>query len=75
MCFRIFFLLKDTFKVVLQYRFNVVNYLTQFLTLNCFFKLKIDPKTCTFENLEVIQKTWKKFLKNEWPPCIYKTTV
>ena len=24
-------------------------------------KLKIDPKMCTFKNLEQIWKTWKKF--------------
>ena len=34
-------------------------YLTQFLTLKLNFKLKIDPKMCTFKNLEEIWKTWK----------------
>ena len=44
-------LLKNTFKVaLLQYHFNV------FYTVNTvsYFKLKIDPKMCTFKNLEKI---------------------
>ena len=32
------------------------------------FKQKIDPKMCTFENLEEIFKTWKKIRKSEWQP-------
>ena len=33
------------------------------------FKIKIDPKMCTFKNLGEILKTWKKFSKNKWQTC------
>ena len=33
------------------------------------FKVKIDPKICTFKNPEELCKTYKKFRKNEWQPC------
>ena len=46
------FLLKNTFKVALQYFFNVF---ILFKTVS-YFKLKIDPKMCTFENQEEIWK-------------------
>ena len=36
-------------------------YLRQCFTLKLNFKLKIDPKTFTFESLEEIFKTRKKF--------------
>jgi len=62
--------LKNTFKVALQYLSNVVILLKTVFNLKLHFKLKIDQKTCTFKNLEEIQKTWKKFLKNLWQPCI-----
>ena len=42
--------------------FNTVSY----LKLN--FKLKIDPKMCTFKNLEEISKTWKNFEKTSGNP-------
>ena len=77
----IFFLLKNTFKVALQYLSNVF---ILFKTVSYFklnFKLKIDHKMCTFKSLEEIWKTWKKFgkpgknlektVKKEWQPCEY----
>ena len=39
-------------------------YLTQFFYLKLNFKLKLDPKMCTFKNLEEILKTLSKTLKN-----------
>ena len=41
---------KNTFKVALQYLLNVFT----LLNTNSYFKLKIDPKTCTFKNTEKI---------------------
>ena len=58
------------FKVALQYIFNVVILLNTGFNLKLNLNFKIDPKTCTIENLKEIQKTWKKFLKNLCPPCI-----
>ena len=62
--------MKNTFKVALQYPFNV---LIVFKTVSYFkliLKLKVDPKKCTFKNLEEIRRTWKRFGKNDWQPCI-----
>ena len=50
-------LLKNIFKVELQYLFNV------FIQFDIIFNhqlLKIDPKMRTFKNLEEIWKTWKR---------------
>ena len=41
----------NTFKVALQYLYNVVILLKTVLNLKLSFKLKIDPKTCTLKNL------------------------
>ena len=49
-----FFLIKKKFKVALQYLFNVVILLKTVYKLN--LKLKLDLKTCTFENLEEISQ-------------------
>ena len=54
-------LLKNTFKVNLQYVFNVFILFNTVSYINLNFKLKIDPKMCIFKNLEEIDKTWKKF--------------
>ena len=59
--------LKNTFKVALQYLFNVFILSNIVFKLN--FKLKIGPKMFTFKNLEEIWKTLKIFGKNEWQPC------
>ena len=58
-----FFLLKSIFEIALQYVFNVfMLFLTVFyLKLN--FMLKLDPKSCNFENLE---ETYKKPFANFW---------
>ena len=65
-----YFLLKKKFiekhkKVTLH---NLQNFFILFNTFSYIklnFKLNLDPKMCTFNNLEEIWKTWKKFLKNE----------
>ena len=46
---------KKTFKVALQYLFNIFILLNIVSYLN--FKLKIHPKMCTFKNLEKILQT------------------
>ena len=51
---QIFLLLKNTFKVVLQYLFNVAIPLDTVFYLILIFKLKIDSKTWNFKNLEKI---------------------
>ena len=45
-----------TLRVASQYLFNMLYYLIQFFTLNLSLDLKIDPKTCIFENLEEISQ-------------------
>ena len=52
------FLLKNTFKVALQYIFNIFKLFNTVSYLKLNFKPKIDPKMCTFKNLE-------KFLKKQ----------
>ena len=47
-----FFLLKNTLKLAIQYLFNVVILINTVFSLKLNFKLKIDPKIGTFENLE-----------------------
>ena len=46
-----FFLLKNTFKVALQYLFNILILLNIVFNHKLNFLLKIDPKKCTFKNL------------------------
>ena len=47
-----FFLLKNTFKVTLQYLFNAFILFNTVSLVEINLKLKIDPKMCTFKNLE-----------------------
>ena len=54
------FLLKNLFKVILQYLINVFILFNTIFYIKLKFKLKIDPKMRTFKNLEEILKTWKK---------------
>ena len=59
------FIKKKTFKVALQYLFNV------FILSNTVFNLKLlklDSKMRILKNLEEIWKTWKKFEKKKWQP-------
>ena len=49
-----FFLLKNKFKIALQYLFNVFILINAVFYPNINLKLKIDPKKFTFENLEKI---------------------
>ena len=58
-------------KVALQYLFNVFILFNTVFYLEHNLKLKIDPKRCTFKNLEEIWRTIEVFWKNEWQPCIY----
>ena len=56
-------LLKNIFKVAIQYLFNVFVLFNTVSYLKLSFKLKIDPKMFTFKILEEIWKTWKIFEK------------
>ena len=47
-------LVKNTFKVTLQYFFNVFILFNEVSYIEVNLKLKIDPKLCTFKNLEEI---------------------
>ena len=58
------FKLKNTFKVAYQYLFNVVVLLNIVFSLKLNFKLKIEPKTCTFKNVEEI-------FKKQWQHCVW----
>ena len=64
-------LIKNKFKVALQYLFNFVILFNKVFHLKLNFELKIDLKTCTFKNLEEILNTWRKFAKTQWPPCSF----
>ena len=48
-------------KVALQYLINVFILLNAVSYIEINLKLKINPKMCTFKNLEEIWKTWKIF--------------
>ena len=50
-------LLKNIFKLALQYLFNVFILFNTGSYLKLNFKLKIEPKICTFKNVEEIWKT------------------
>ena len=63
-----FFLLNDTFKLNLQYLFNLFVLFNIVYYIKPNFKLKIDPKMCTFKYLEEIWKTWKNFEKASGNP-------
>ena len=56
------FLLKNTFIFALKYLSNVFMIFNTVSYINLNFKLKIDPKICTFKNLEKIK------IKNKWQP-------
>ena len=66
LCHHQSFFLINTFKVALQYPFNIVIPLnTGFFYLKLNFKLKIDPKTCNLksgENLPKYLATLKQFV-------------
>ena len=64
------FLLKNTFKVTLQYLINVFILTNTVSYIKFNFKLKIGPEICSFKNLEEILKTLKKLTKYEWQPCV-----
>ena len=60
-------LLKNTFKVVLQYLFNIILYFFN-IVFNLKFKFKLDPKLCTLKNLMKFGKTKKIFEKMSCKP-------
>ena len=62
------FLLKNTFKVALQYLFSVFILFNIVYNLKLNFKIKIDSKMRTFKNLEEIWNTWKKIEKMSGNP-------
>ena len=49
---KFFFCYKTLFKVILQYLFNVLISLKTVSYIKLNFKIKIDPKLCTFKTLE-----------------------
>ena len=57
------YLLKNLFKVVLEYLFNVFILFNTVFYLKLNFKLKIDLKMCTFKNLEEILIPGENFPK------------
>ena len=65
-----FFLLKNTVKIALQYLFNDFKLFNSFFNLKLNFKLRKDPK-------KSILKTKRKFTKNIWQPhiCYINYTV
>ena len=62
---QIFFFLKNTCKVALQYLFNKLILFNIVFNLKLNSKLEIDSKMRTFKNLEETLKTLKKFGKSE----------
>ena len=60
------FFLKNSFKVALQYFFNVFILFNIVSNLKLNFKLKMDPKMCTFKNLEKNQKNRVATLLNQF---------
>ena len=67
------FLLKNIFKVALQCLFNVFILFNTASYLKLNFKLKIEPKMCTFKNLEENRKIWEKIEKTSGNP-VYNNT-
>jgi len=65
------FLLKNFFKVALHYLFNVFLLFNTVSHLKLNFKLKKDPKMCTFKNLKEIWKPGKKFEKISGNPVLF----
>ena len=64
------FSLKNTFKVALQYLFKFFILINTVFNFKLNFRLKIDPKMCTFKNLEEILKTWKNFVIKSGNPVL-----
>ena len=60
--------LLNTFKEALRYFFNAVILFNTVFYLQLNFKLKIDPKTCNFKNLEEIWKPGESLLKTFGDP-------
>ena len=67
-CYHQNYLFLNTLKVTLRYLLNVIILFNNLFYFTLNFKLKIDPKTCTFKNLEEIVKSWKKLPKTGGNP-------
>ena len=63
---------KNIFKVALQYIFNGVILLNTVFNFKLSYKLKIDPKTCTFKSLEEFRKPGRNFSKKFDKPAVSK---
>ena len=61
----------NTFKLALQYLFNVLLLFNTVFYFKLNFKLKIDPKMSFFKNLEKIWKTWKNLEKMCGNPVLF----
>ena len=62
------FLLKNTFKVTLQYLINIFILFNTVSYIEIRLKLKIDPKICTFKNRKKLRKPGKNFEKTSGNP-------
>ena len=62
-----FCITKNTFKEALKYLLDFVIIINTVFYLKLNSKLKIGPKTCNL-------KTWRKFAKNIWQPCLMSLT-
>ena len=65
-----FFLLKNTVKIALQYLFNDFKLFNSFFNLKLNFKLRVDPKMHTFKSCKFLENL-EKNCKNEWESFIY----
>ena len=59
------FLIKNIFKVALHFLFNVFILFNTVSYIEITLKLKIDPKMCTFKNLEKVLKKQVATLTND----------
>ena len=66
-----YFFLKNTFKVALQFLFNVLYHFNLVFNLKLNFKLNIDPKMHTLKTLKKFEKPGKIFEKKSGNPVIY----
>ena len=65
-------LLKNTFKVTLQYLFNVFILFNTVSYIEINLKLKVDPKMCTFKNLKKFGTPGKSFEKTSGKPVVFR---
>ena len=69
--------LLSNFNLLKNTRFNLNNLLLKMVKKRCTFKnleenlKKLGGNSKNYDNLEEIKKTWRKFPKIFWPPCIH----